>query len=160
MSQLNYEQMIDRALLSVVKNALRHIASEGTEGQHHFYLSFLTGYPGVTLPDHIRDAYPDEITIVLQHEFWNLEVGDTQFTVDVKFDTEVPNTIVVPFQAITHVSDPDQNFELEFNPKVGDVQAFDALVKGMTPDKDDPREPVLEGESKGTVISLDSFRKK
>ncbi|UNM06547.1 MAG: hypothetical protein H6925_02370 [Holosporaceae bacterium] len=163
MAQLNYEQMIDRALLSVVKAALRHIAKEGTEGEHHFYLSFLTGYPGVQLPDHIKQAYPDEITIVLQHEFWNLEVAENHFTVDVKFDTEVPNTVVVPFQAITHVSDPDENFELEFNPKVGNVQAFDALSKGASKaseSADGTLEPVFEGEGKGTVVSLDSFRKK
>lgn len=152
MAHLNYEQMIDTALLSVVKAALRHIRKEGPTGAHHFYVSFLTNHPGVTLPHHIQKAYPDEITIVLQHEFSNLEVEDHGFTVDVKFDTDIPNTITVPFGAITHVSDPDANFELEFNPKVGEVTSFSSLTRDNQP------APVTEGE--GTVISLDSFRKK
>ena len=153
MAQLNYEQMIDKALLSVVKAALRHIGKEGPTGAHHFYISFLTNHPGISLPPHIQKAYPDEITIVLQHEFWNLDITDQGFSVDVKFDTDVPNTISVPFAAITHVSDPDANFELEFNPKVGEVTSFSSLTR-----EEDTSEPALEGE--GTVISLDSFRKK
>ena len=160
MSQLNYEKMIDTALLSVVKAALRHIGKEGIDGGHHFYLSFLTGYPGVVLPAHIQKAYPEEITIVFQHEFWSLEVHEDHLTVDVKFDTEVPNSIRVPFRAVTHVSDPDASFELEFNPKVGEVQSFEALSRKNAEEETKDMEPALEGESKGTVVSLDHFRKK
>ena len=156
MSYLNYEQMIDTALLSVVRDALRQIEKDGLKGDHHFYLSFLTQYPGVGLPDDIRQAYPEEITIVLQHEFWNLKVETDRLSVDVKFDDRV-ETVEVPFQAVSHVSDPAVNFELEFNPKVGNVRHFQFGGDVSTSSKDrDPR----TSEPGGTVISLDHFRKK
>lgn len=155
MSYLNYEQMIDRALLSVVKEALSQISKEGLKGGHHLYLSFLTRYPGVILPDHIRQAYPEEITIVLQHEFWNLRIEGDILSVDVKFDEKV-ETVVVPFQAVSHISDPAVNFELEFNPKIGNVRHFQF---GAEP-SNDSADVVTTGGAEGTVVSLDSFRKK
>ena len=154
MSYLNYEQMIDAALLSVVRDALRQIEKEGLKGDHHFYLSFLTQYPGVILPEDIRQAYPEEITIVLQHEFWNLKVDLEKVSVDVKFDDRV-ETIEVPFQAVSHVSDPAVNFELEFNPKIGNVRHF------QFGDNATPKEfSIADVETTGTVVSLDHFRKK
>jgi len=154
---LNYEQMIDTALLSVVRTSLRHIEKEGLEGDHHFYLSFLTQYPGVQMPDHVKKVYPEEITIVLQHEFWNLKVEQDHLSVDVKFDDQV-ETVLVPFQAVSHVSDPAANFELEFNPKVGELKQFGDLPKGSP--QEEKEDPAAKEKTKGTVVSLDSFRKK
>lgn len=157
MSYLNYEQMIDSALLSVVRDALRQIEKEGLKGDHHFYLSFLTQYPGVILPEDIRQSYPEEITIVLQHEFWNLKVETDKIFVDVKFDERI-ETVEVPFQAISHVSDPAVNFELEFNPKVGNVRHFQFGGEAGLISKEDLAPGSSEGG--GTVVSLDLFRKK
>ena len=140
MSYLNYEQMIDAALLSVVRDALRQIEKEGLKGDHHFYLSFLTHFPGVVLPEDMRQAYPDEITIV-----------------DVKFDERI-STIEVPFQAVSHVSDPAVNFELEFNPKIGNVRHFQfSEAQGGAEKESCAAEP---NSAPGTVVSLDHFRKK
>jgi hypothetical protein len=154
---LNYEQMIDTALLSVVRASLRHIEKEGLEGDHHFYLSFLTQYPGVQMPDHVKKVYPEEITIVLQHEFWNLKVEQDHLSVDVKFDDQV-ETVLVPFQAVSHVSDPAANFELEFNPKAGELKQFGDLSK-VSP-QEEKEDLASKEKTKGTVVSLDSFRKK
>ena len=156
MSYLNYEQMIDAALLSVVRDALRQIEKEGLKGDHHFYLSFLTQYPGVGLPEDIRQEYPEEITVVLQHEFWNLKVESDKISVDVKFDDRV-ETVEVPFQAVSHVSDPAVNFELEFNPKIGNVRHFQ--FGESTPDQKQSTIPT-DNKPSGTVVSLDHFRKK
>ena len=156
MSYLNYEQMIDAALLSVVRDALRQIEKDGLKGDHHFYLSFLTQFPGVVLPEDIRQAYPEEITIVLQHEFWNLKVDPEKVSVDVKFDDRV-DTVEVPFQAVSHVSDPAVNFELEFNPKIGNVRHFQ-FGDSATSQKQESVSSDLE--TTGTVVSLDHFRKK
>jgi len=149
--------MIDAALLSVVRDAIRQIEKEGLKGDHHFYLSFLTQYPGVVLPEDIRQAYPEEITIVLQHEFWNLKVEPEKISVDVKFDDRV-ETIEVPFQAVSHVSDPAVNFELEFNPKIGNVRHFQFGDGSSSSQK--PEVISAEQETTGTVVSLDHFRKK
>lgn len=154
MSYLNYEQMIDRALLSVVHDALCQIEKEGLKADHHFYLSFLTHFPGVVLPEDIRQAYPEEITIVLQHEFWNLKVEREKISVQVKFDERL-ETIEVPFQAVSHVSDPSVNFELEFNPKIGNVRPFQ-----LTDSQPSSKNISPEQGTKGTVVSLDQFRKK
>lgn len=156
MSYLNYEQMIDAALLSVVRDALRQIEKEGLKGDHHFYLSFLTHFPGVVLPEDMRQAYPDEITIVLQHEFWNLKVDPDKVSVDVKFDERV-STVEVPFQAISHVSDPAVNFELEFNPKIGNVRHFQFSDAQGGAEKECATDL---NSAPGTVVSLDHFRKK
>lgn len=157
MSYLNYEQMIDAALLSVVRDALRQIEKEGLKGDHHFYLSFLSHFPGVVLPEDIRQAYPEEITIVLQHEFWNLKVEAEKVLVDVKFDERI-STVEVPFQAVSHVSDPAVNFELEFNPKIGNVRHFEFSDASMSPKKE--IFSVESGSAPATVVSLDHFRKK
>ena len=159
MSYLNYEQMIDRALLFAVREALLQIEKEGLKGDHHFYLSFLTQYPGVLLPQDIKDAYPDEITIVLQHEFWNLVVGKDHLSVEVKFDDRLEK-VSIPFQAISHVSDPSVNFELEFNPKVGNIQQFGGSFSKKENEVEEELVSGSDDKKKGTVVSLDSFRRK
>lgn len=152
MAYLQYERMIDRALLLVVRDSLLMIEKEGLKSDHHLYLSFLTGYPGVELPEDTRNAYPEEITIVLQHEFWNLKVEKDFFTVEVVFD-KGPTLIRVPFGAMVHMSDPSVNFELEFTPHVPSVSKVDFTPTG------DNASP-LTNEKMGTVLSLDQFRKK
>lgn len=142
MDYLNYDQLVDKALLGVVQQALRQISAQGLKGKHHFYITFLTRHLGVQIPAYLVEDYPDEMTIVLQHEFWNLKVEDDFFSVDVSFGYE-PVSLKVPFSAIVHVSDPSTNFELEFNPEFMQKD----LSKGG----------VSTGEN---IISLDQFRKK
>ncbi len=159
MSYLQYERMIDRALLSVVREALTTVEKEGLRADHHIYLTFLTNYPGVEIPDDIRAAYPEEITIVLQYEFWNLKVEADYFTVDVVFDTH-PASIRVPFLSMVHIGDPSVNFELEFNPHIPSVSKVDfgQIFRKQTAGSETNEEN--GAEKKATVLSLDQFRKK
>ena len=82
---LNYQLLTEDALRSVVRKSLNVAASRGLPGQHHFYITFRTDYPGAALADHLRQKHPKEMTIVLQHQFWGLEVGDVNFAVTLSF---------------------------------------------------------------------------
>src|SRR5215475_4699188 len=112
--RLNYERMIDDALRGVVRRVLASVAEKKSlPGAHHFLITFKTDYPGVVIPDYLRERYPDTISIMLQYEFWNLEVDEQQFSVGLSFN-EVQETLTVPFGAITGFVDPFAKFRLEF----------------------------------------------
>ncbi len=153
MTYLNYDQMVDKALLSVVRQALMQVSKNGLLDDHHFYITFLTQYPGVEIPAYLAEQYPEEITIVLQHEFWNLVVEERTFSVDITFG-DFPETIKIPFEALTHVSDPSASFELEFNPELSEITSLP-----LAPASQDKNKKKPSGKM-GEVISLDQFRKK
>src|SRR5690349_8689307 len=108
-----YEKMVEGALRGVVRDALRRAAREGLRSAHHFYIGFGTRMPGVTIPDHLRERYPDEMTIVLQHQFWDLEITEVGFSVTLSFQKQLER-LVIPFAAIRSFADPSVNFALEF----------------------------------------------
>jgi hypothetical protein len=108
-----YDKMIDRALRGVVRDALQRASREGLRGAHHFYIGFATDMPGVTIPDSVRARYPHDMTIVLQHQFWDLEIGKEGFSVTLSFQRQ-PERLTVPFAAIRSFADPSVNFALEF----------------------------------------------
>src|SRR5215213_6229572 len=108
-----YEKMIDRALRGVVREALERASREGLRGTHHFYIGFATDMPGVSIPDSLRARYPQEMTIVLQHQFRDLEVGEDGFSVTLSFQRQ-PERLVVPFAAVRSFADPSVSFSLEF----------------------------------------------
>ena len=110
-----YEKMIDRALRGVVREALEGAARQGLRGAHHFYIGFATDMPGVSIPESLRERYPQEMTIVLQHQFWDLEVGKNKFAVTLSFHRQ-PERLVIPFAAVRSFADPSVNFALEFAP--------------------------------------------
>ena len=110
---IGYDAMTDRALRSVVREALRHIQKHGFVASHHFYLTFKATEPGVELPDFLRQRYPDEMTIVLQNQFWDLKVGEDSFEVTLTFQ-KLPATLVVPYSALTAFVDPGVQFGLQF----------------------------------------------
>ena len=105
--------MVERALRGVVRDALARLAQEGPRGAHHFYIGFATQMPGVVLPESLRGKYPEEMTIVLQHQFWNLAVHETEFEVELSFDN-IPEKLVIPFNAIKGFLDPAVQFGLQF----------------------------------------------
>src|SRR3954451_11615723 len=109
----HYETMIDRALRGVVREALERASREGLRGAHHFYIGFATDMPGVSIPDSLRARFPQEMTIVLQHQFWDLEVSEDSFSVTLSFQRQ-PERLVVPFAAVRSFADPSVNFSLEF----------------------------------------------
>ena len=154
---LRYDRMVENALRGVVKEAVEEVMRDGLPEEHHFYITFITDYPGVKIPDYLRDRYPGEMTIVLQFQFYDLDVNDERMQVTLSFNN-VPEKLEVPLAAITIFADPSVNFALQFQP-MGDENEPD-----LDPDDD---APVLtdgddeNGEKKsGEVVSLDNFRKK
>ena len=161
---IGYDQLMQDALRGVVRAAMQQAASpRGLPGKHHFYITFRTHAPGVVIPDHLSARYPDEMTIVLEHQFWDLEVYTDRFRVILKFSGQ-PQPITIPFQAITRFFDPSVKFGLQFEQHHNDEAR---MASGDDAGHPAPREaaaaetppaPPAAGDS--SVVSLDAFRKK
>ncbi|PCJ02323.1 MAG: hypothetical protein COB14_02150 [Alphaproteobacteria bacterium] len=164
---LRYDRMVENALRSVVRTAIEEViesydGSGGMLGDHHFYITFLTDYPGVQIPDYLRDRYPGEMTIVLQYQFSDLAVDDEKMEVTLSFN-DIPEKLIVPLGGISIFADPSVNFALQFQP-LGEVTEDDLILQEMPEGDDDPDDPDGSGgggaSQTGEVISLDKFRKK
>lgn len=164
--------MVETALRGVVRKAIEEVMSYyedsgGMPGEHHFYITFLTDYPGVKIPDYLRDRYPGEMTIVLQYQFSGLDVDDQKMKVSLSFNN-VPEQLEIPLAAISIFADPSVNFALQFQPlgdaiEEGDLSILDELDDDDFPDDDGPKggkKKSKKGDDTGEVISLDQFRKK
>lgn len=167
---IGYQALTDAALRGVVRDALRRIEKQGLIGSHHFYLTFKTHFPGVEIPNFLREQYPDEMTIILQHQFWGLKVKEEQFEVALTFK-KLPATLVIPFAALTAFFDPGVQFGLQFKGTEGEAKAVGPTqVSPPLPapeqnhgaaDEPVPAEEAVEKPiAPGEVVSLDSFRKK
>ena len=110
---MRYDLRIQAALRGAVRNVLVDVARNGLPGDHHFFIGFKTGAPGVKVSQRLHDQYPDEMTIVLQHQFWDLHVGERDFEVGLSFKN-IPEKLVIPFDAITSFMDPYIQFALKF----------------------------------------------
>lgn len=157
---IGYDQLMQDALRTVVRAALQQAAAaRALPGRHHFYITFRTRAPGVIIPDHLSARYPDDMTIVLEHQFWDLEVWPDRFRVILKFSGQ-PHPIVIPFAAITRFFDPSVKFGLQFETQAEDAQRMvagdepSATVMPATQPQPEPA-PAPAG-----VISLDAFRNK
>jgi len=111
--QFPYDMMVQEALRGVVRQSLTQVCKDGFRGEHHFYITFKTQAPNVALPDFLHQQYPQEMTIVLQHQFWDLTVEENQFSVGLSF-SGVQHKLVIPFSAVTHFTDPSVGFGLQF----------------------------------------------
>jgi hypothetical protein len=154
--QMNYEAMAQDALRGVVKTALRRAAApDGLPGAHHFYITFKTDAAGVSGPNDLLSKYPDEMTIVLQHQYWDLAPGDTFFSVTLQFGGQ-PKRLSIPYGAVTRFYDPSVQFLLQFEaPAAAATQGDEAPPA--------PEEPKAEAEpvdEAAKIVSLDQFRKK
>src|SRR3954468_448827 len=114
--RFHYDALVDDALRSVVRRVLRQVADKGLPGSHHFYISFRSTDPGVQLPDYLRAKYPEEMTIVLQHQYWDLIITEEFFEVTVSFNKQ-QERIKVPFAALSAFVDPSVRFGLQFERK-------------------------------------------
>lgn len=152
--QMHYEAMAQEALRGVVKAALKRAAApEGLPGAHHFYITFKTEAPGVSGPNDLLSKYPDEMTIVLQHQYWDLAPGETFFTVTLKFGGQ-SKRLSVPYAAITRFYDPSVQFLLQF-------EAPATVASLPTGPAESAPEPAAEADPDApNVVSLDTFRKK
>jgi uncharacterized protein len=143
----NYEEMVQEGLRDVVREALQIAAVEGLPGAHHFYIAFKTDYPGVQLADYLKERHPEEITIVIQHQYWGLEVDEDGFYITLSF-SDSQERIYVPFHALLSFMDPYAKFGLQFTPP--------PFIEGE--EVPSVESPVVENGD--NVITLDKFRKK
>jgi hypothetical protein len=157
---IGYDQLMQDAMRNVVRAALQSAqTSRGLPGKHHFYITFRTHFPGVVIPDHLTQRYPDEMTIVLEHQFWDLEVFPDYFRVILKFGGQ-PQPIVLPFAALTRFFDPSVKFGLQFEHAALDEPRM-AASEGGAPSAPPPSVAApAEAAATGAVVSLDAFRKK
>ncbi len=160
-SLIPYDQIVQEALRAVVGSVLGEIEAGGgtLPGNHHFYITFKTGVPGVEIPPHLSERFPDEMTIVLQNKFWDLNVTDTGFSVGLSFN-KISSHLVVPFAAITAFVDPAVDFGLQFQ-AVADEEAPTAI----DPAENDGTEQgggaaVAKNEDGSNVVTVDFGRKK
>ena len=156
---MHYEELVDDALRGVVRRTLSRVAASGLPGNHHLYLSFRSHHPGVHVPDRLRQEHPEEITIVLQHQFWGLSVEENGFQVTLSFNG-VQEPLSVPFAAVTGFVDPSVRFGLQFRAagERSPSSSGDATTAGAE-----------SGETMGTestaadgkkIVTLDRFRRK
>jgi hypothetical protein len=153
-SLIPYDEIVQEALRAVVGRVLGEVQSTGhLPGDHHFYITFKTAAPGVDIPRHLSERFPDEMTIVIQNRFWDLKVGADGFEVGLSFN-QAPSRLVVPFSAITGFHDPAVNFALQFQAQ-GDEGP---LQDHEEAENDRPvAQPVEDGSN---VVSVDFSRKK
>jgi len=155
----DYPRLMREALRQVPREALRRVERYGLPGAHHFYLSFRTDHPEVEIADFLRDQYPEEMTVVLQHQYWDLEVDDEAFSVGLTFSGR-PEHIRIPFQALTAFIDPFAEFGLRF-----DGMPPPSPEDGSPPKEDDsadsePSAKPAVARVPAEVVSIDKFRKK
>jgi hypothetical protein len=185
--RFHYDALVDDALRGVVRRVLRQVGDKGLPGSHHFYISFRSTDPGVRLPDYLRAKYPEEMTIVLQHQYWDLIIAEDFFEVTVSFNKQ-QERIKVPFAALSAFVDPSVRFGLQFDRKdkgTAPVEKPAAAPASATPlpapekrpslgaptnaapgetkadDADTPAEtPEKPADPASKIVKLDSFRKK
>jgi hypothetical protein len=157
-SLIPYDEIVQEALRAVVGRVLGSIEQGGGElpGNHHFYITFKTGAPGVSIPDHLKERFPDEMTIVLQNKFSDLEVRSDGFSVRLSFN-QIPATLEIPFAAITAFVDPAVDFGLQFQAAADDIAPEaheDAENDGVSGDDSDG-----DGDGGGSnVVTVDFGR--
>ena len=175
---MQYGQMVEDSLRGVVRTALIRAATDGLLGEHHFYIGFKTQYPGVDIPKHLEAQYPEEMTIVVQHKFWGLEVDEDTFEITLSFGGQ-GQRLHIPFQALTSFLDPSVQFGLQFGQTQGGSQGDGSVTAtSETILEDDAKstkdtaaektigrsvespDPIPEEKKSGNnIITLDKFRK-
>jgi len=168
---IRYDQLIDNAMRQVVKDALLKVKKEGLSGDHHFLISFFTSFEGVSIPIHLKEKYPEEMTIVLQHQYEDLEVTEEYMKVNLSFESK-REEIKIPFAALTSFADPGVRFGLKFN-----ILADEALLEELAEEIEEEASKAPKKAPKKTtakkkggkkdadkksknVVELSTFRKK
>lgn len=154
-SLLPYERWIEQALRQVVAQAVNHVAQHGLPGGHHFYITFRTDFPGAEVPQHIRAQYPHEMTIVLQHQFWDLAYNAESEAIQVGLSFGgVPARLIIPLQSVVEFADPHIRYGLRFQSPA----APPAVIPEPQPEAQ--TEPEKDTAEPGQVVSLDAFRRR
>jgi uncharacterized protein len=166
---MRYDQLAQNALRGVVRDALRRVEKSGLPGEHHFYIQFNTKYPGVNIGARLAERYPREMTVVLQHQFFNLQVTEERFQVELSFDN-IPERLIVPFASVKGFLDPAVQFGLQFEVVVAESAEAAAEQKAKKSSELKSNDETIEKPSDSgadeksdnapKVVSLDAFRKK
>ncbi len=146
-SEIDYPSLVDEALRGILRRVLASVVAEGLSGEHHFFIVFDTTHEGVEMPTGLRRAYPEEMTIVLQHQFWDLVVDEDGFAVTLRFGGQ-PSRLGIPWAAVRSFVDPVAEFGLRFETETTGVQQ-----------EPEPEAPT-SGRETGRVVSLEDFRKR
>jgi hypothetical protein len=161
---LDYTKMINKAMYYVVREALTTVATQGLQGKHHFFVTFFTDHEGVKISDRLKARYPEELTVVIEHQFYNLKVHEDRFEVRLSFD-EILEDLVIPFVSINRFADPGVPFHLCFQYEgireeemyeTNDLQNFSLNEHHKEFQNDDE----FFQDAKSNIISLKEFRKK
>ncbi len=157
-SLIPYDEIVQEALRAVVGRVLGEVAASGgmLPGEHHFYITFKTAAAGVAIPSHLKERFPDEMTIVIQNKFWDLKVDNEGFSVGLSFN-QIPSKLQVPFSAITAFVDPSVDFGLQFQTAMPDLKP----EPHEDAENDSPETgAVVTAEDGSNVVSVDFGRKK
>ena len=150
----DYPKMVETALRGVMREALARTSREGLPGDHHFYVTFRTQACGVVIPKYLLARYPDEMTIVLQHQFRALEIGEEEFSVSLSFQSR-SERLRIPFAAVTTFADPSVNFGLKFEAPLAQPGEAAGVPAQIPPSEAaEPARPAAE------IVALDQFRKR
>jgi hypothetical protein len=163
---MDYQALVEGAMRTVVREALRRVAADGLPGDHHMYITFRTQAPDVDIASRLVAQYPDEMTIVIQHQFWGLDVAEDAFEITLSFSGK-NERLHIPLDAVTGFADPSVNFGLQFKaPETDEDEDEDTEeVAGLLEDAGAPDERTGETDpddppKSGEVVALDAFRKK
>lgn len=157
-SIIKYDEMVQAALIGVVRDILIDTAENGLPGEHHFYITFQTTHPDVKIPSYLRERYEEDMTIVLQNQFWDLHIDDEHFEISLSFNRNKEH-LYIPFDALLGFFDPSVDFGLHFN---SDAEATVEIAEV----EERKEKPVIKEEKveapveKDNIVALDAFRKK
>ena len=157
-SIIKYDEMVQAALIGVVRDILKDTAENGLPGEHHFYITFQTTHPKVKIPKYLKERYEEDMTIVLQNQFWDLSIDDDHFEISLSFNRNKEH-LSIPFDALLGFFDPSVDFGLHFN---SDVETTGEVAET---DKEEENIVITEDETditaeKDNIVTLDAFRKK
>lgn len=155
LSEINYDKLIEKSLKNVIIEALRIAENQGLPGENHFYITFKTNYPGVQISKHLASQYPEEMTIVIQHQYSNLIVKQAFFSIDLSFGG-ILQTLVIPYEAISYFADPHAKFGLSFHVEEN-LHKQSKLTEETEADEEETKQAA---SGPATVVSIDAFRKK
>jgi hypothetical protein len=154
---INYEEIIKDSLKNAIKKLLLNVSLKGLPGDHHFYISFITNFPGVKIAEWMMKDYPNDMTVVIQNWFENLHVDDKGFSIVLNFRNK-PEKLTIPFESIISFSDPSVNFSLQFDSSV--TQNLETImdIKEKDPQNQSENDD-LESEQKNNIIQFEKYKK-
>jgi len=162
---MDYQALVHKALRGALREILLTVYKDGLKGEHHYYITFKTEFEGVKIPKRLKAQYPQEMTIVIQHRYWDLKIHKDRFEIGLSFNQR-PEHLIIPFEAITSLVDPSVRFALQFDAEEvegeeGQEDIFAAMPEITEQQEEKSKKPAEEAAEKAqdNVVPLDAFRK-